>query len=62
MQPKSIEELKSVVEDFRQAIDSQLIRKVCRFAKMQLEMLQLETGGRFEHKKQAYKPICSDDH
>ena len=54
VQPKSIEELKSVVEDFSQAMDSQLIRKVCRSARTRFEMLQLEKGGRFEHKKQAY--------
>ena len=62
VQPKSIEELKSVVEDFSQAMDSQLIRKVCRSARTRFEMLQLEKGGRFEHKKQAYKSICSGDH
>ena len=62
VQPKSIEELKSVVEDFSQAMDSQLICKVCRSARTRFEMLQLEKGGRFEHKKQAYKSICSGDH
>ena len=49
---KSIEELKSIVEDFSQAMDSQLISEVCRSARTRFEMLQLEKGGRFEHKKE----------
>ena len=33
-------------------VPSQLIRKVCRSVRSRFEMLQLERGGRFEHKKQ----------
>ena len=61
VQPKLIEELKSVIEDFSQAVDFELIRKVCRSARTQFEILQLEKGGRFEHKKEAYNLQCSGD-
>ena len=64
---KSNEEFKSVIEGFSQAMDSKLIRKVCRSARTRFEMLQLEKGGRFEHKQKAFPagasqiafwPIC----
>ena len=60
VKPTSIEDLKSLVEDFVDSIDPDMIKKACASAQKRFEMVRLENGGRFEQKKSTLEPICGD--
>ena len=51
VRPSTIDDLKSVVEDFAKAMDPELIRKVCGSARTRFKMLKKAGGGHFEHLK-----------
>ena len=60
-QPSTIDELKEIVEDFISSIDADMIRKACASARKRFQMLVVENGGRFEHKKSALQPRFDGD-
>ena len=60
-QPSTIDELKEIVEDFISSIDADMIRKACASARKRFQMLVVENGGRFEHKKNALQPLFDGD-
>ena len=62
IKPKSIEDLKHIVEDFIECIDPEMIRRACESTRQRLLMMSIENGGRFEHKKSALKPHLDGDH
>lgn len=47
--PSSIEELKSIVNEFAENMDPDLIVRACESARFRFEKLQQEQGGHFEH-------------
>ena len=62
VKPTSIEDLKHIVEDFLQCIDPEMVKRACASTRQRFEMLRMENGGRFEHKKNALKPLFDGDH
>ena len=48
VKPNSIEDLKSVVNDFAHAMDPDLIKKVCSCARSKFEKIRTQRGGHFE--------------
>ena len=46
--PNSIEDLKSVVNDFAHAMDPDLIKRVCSCARSKFEKIRTQRGGHFE--------------
>ena len=48
VKPNSMEDLKSVVNDFAHAMDPDLVKKVCRSARSRFEKMQTQRGGHFE--------------
>ena len=48
VKPNSIEDLKSVVNDFAHAIEPDLIKKVCSSARSRFEKMRTQRGGHFE--------------
>ena len=47
--PSTIENLKSIVNDFAENMDSNLVQRACESAKIRFEKLHQERGGHFEH-------------
>ena len=47
--PSTIENLKSIVNDFADNMDSNLVQRACESAKIRFEKLHQERGGHFEH-------------
>ena len=62
VKPTSIEDLKHIVEDFLECIDPEMVKRACASTRQRFEMLRMENGGRFEHKKNALKPLFDGDH
>ena len=48
VKPNSMEDLKSVVNDFAHAMDPDLVKKVCRSARSRFEKMRTQLGGHFE--------------
>ena len=48
VKPNSMEDLKSVVNDFAHAMDPDLVKKVCRSARSRFEKMRTQRGGHFE--------------
>ena len=61
IKPSSISDLKTIVEDFIASIDPDLIKKACASARKRFQMMKIENGGRFEHKKSVLESLCSGD-
>ena len=59
LKPSSIDDLKMIVQEFIQSIDPTIIKKACASTKERFQMLRIENGGRFEHKKNALKLLCN---
>ena len=47
--PSTIEDLKNIVNDFAQAMDTDLILKVCASTRTRFEKMHKAKGGHFEH-------------
>lgn len=62
VKPATINDLKIVLEDFIAGIDEDMIKKSCASARKRFEMIIKEGGRRFEHKKNALKPLLDGDH
>ena len=48
VKPNSMEDLKSVVNDFAHAMDPDLVKKVCRSARSRFEKMRTQLGGHFQ--------------
>ena len=48
VKPNSMEDLKSVVNDFAHAMDPDLVKKVYRSTRSRLEKMRTQLGGHFE--------------
>ena len=47
--PSTIDDLKKVVDEFAEAMDPNLVRKVCSSARGRFEKMKQVKGGHFEH-------------
>ena len=45
----TIESLKSIVNDFADSMDPDIIQRACESAKLRFEKVRQERGGHFEH-------------
>ena len=54
-------ELKEIIEDFIKSIDPAFIRKACVSARKRFQIISVAKGGRFEHKKNALRPLFEGD-
>ena len=55
VQPKTMVDLKNLVNEFSQSIYRDLIRKVCGSARDRFEMLEKVQGGHFENQMSKLK-------
>ena len=59
--PSTSKKLKQIIEDFIKSIDPAFIRKACVSSSKRLQIISVAKGRRFEHKKNALRPLFDGD-